>query len=129
MGRGKLIGVVFLLTTAILVAALPASAQKKQRTYTVHLSIKADAGRHLLRGIVVSGAPFEMCESAKVKIRQSLPGKDKTVAKVRPSDKEWRFAVPAGLRGDPVYAETAGYPVPGRGVRCLGAHSKTITAL
>jgi hypothetical protein len=69
-----------------------------------------------------------MCESAKVKIRQSLPGKDKTIAKVKPKDKEWRYSVPARLRGDSVYVETASYSVPSRNARCAGAHSKTITA-
>jgi hypothetical protein len=128
MGRGKLSGTAVLLLLAALVLASPAAAQKT-RTYSVHLTITADASSHALKGVVVSGAPFEMCESAKVKIRQSLPGKDKTVAKVKPSDKEWRFEVPGGLRGEALYAETAGYPVPGRGVKCLGAHSKTVTAL
>jgi hypothetical protein len=128
MGRSKALTIIA-AALALAVVIAPTAQGKKTRKYAVHVTIEVNASSHTVHGDVVSGAPFEICESAKVKIRQSLPGKDKTVAKVKPKDKAWRFAVPTGLRGDQLYAETAAYAVPGRSVRCLGGHSKTVTAL
>jgi hypothetical protein len=128
MGRLRILIAALALVTAMAVI-VPAAQGKKDRKITVHLTIEVNSSGHTIHGGVISGAKFEICESAKVKIRQSLPGADKTIAKVKPKDKEWRFAVPASLRGESVYVETSNYAVPAKNVRCLGARSKTVTAL
>ncbi len=113
------------LAVAMMLAAQAAPA-KSVHVYTVHLTIEADGGK--LHGTVVSAAPYEECEGAKVKIKQVLPGADKTVAKVKPAAREWSLATSGDLRGAAVYAETSAYEVPAKAVRCLGARSKTVTA-
>ncbi|HWM55777.1 MAG TPA: hypothetical protein VNO20_10360 [Solirubrobacterales bacterium] len=115
-------------TCATLVAAVPAASADVIHTYAVTLSISVDRAAGKLSGAISSDAPSEFCDSSTVRVRQAMPGKDKVVARVFPTNGEWRLKSFPAIRGKRVYAEVLTYELPQRPVMCLGAHSRAVTA-
>jgi hypothetical protein len=127
--RGKL--AIFAAVTAAAIAAVAqlALGAGGGHTFSVKLTIEADSAAHRVTGAVVSKAPSEFCDSAKIRIRRAMPGKDEVIAKVKPRrGGEWAVKLPAAVRGDRVYAQTSRYQLPSRPVVCLGARSAKVTA-
>jgi len=117
-----------LLVCAGLLAAAPTGSADVIHTYPVTLTISVDREAGKLSGAISSDAPSEFCDSSTVRIRQSMPGKDKVVARVFPTYGEWRLRSFPAIRGKRVYAEVLAYELPQRPVMCLGARSRTVTA-
>jgi hypothetical protein len=118
---------------AALVAFASAASGRRTHTYQVLISISVDRPGHLISGKVTSEpqAPSFFCEMSSVRITEAMPGKDKVVARVRPSEErlgEWRFTSPSSLHGARLYAETSAYHLPDRPIECLAGRSRTVTA-
>jgi hypothetical protein len=127
--RGKLLTIAAVAATVLAAVAPVALGASPSHTFSVTLTIESDSAGHRLAGAVVSQAPSEYCDTARIRIRRAMPGHDEVVAKVRPrKGGEWSLKLPAGLSGDRVYAETSRYQLPSRPVVCLGARSAEVTA-
>lgn len=109
--------------------AATALAGASHHTYSVKLTIEADGAKHVLSGAILSQAPSEFCEEAKVRVREVMPGKDEVVAKLKPhAGGTWSLKTPKKLRGRRVYTETSRYQLPSRPVTCLAGRSPKIVA-
>lgn len=109
--------------------AATASAGASHHTYSVKLTIEADGAKHVLSGAILSKAPSEFCEEAKIRVREVMPGKDEVVAKLKPrAGGTWSLKTPKKLRGHRVYTETSRYQLPSRPVTCLAGRSPKIVA-
>lgn len=118
-----------LLSTAIVLAAVPVALAETTHVYPVTLTISVDRPAHQIDVSVSSDAPAQFCEMSMIRIRRAMPGKDKTVARAFPNDfGEWHMKSPPALSGERVYAEVSGYHLPSRPVECLAARSRTVTA-
>jgi hypothetical protein len=116
------------VAAAVLAVAGPASGGTTH-TYPVTLTIEVDRAAHRISGTVASDAPAQFCEESTVRIREVMPGRDKVVAFLTPSDlSTWGMRSWKSLRGARVYAEVSTYTLPSRPVVCLGARSRTVTA-
>jgi|GEM_PF-4672973 len=113
---------------AALLAAAPAATADVIHTYAVSLTISVDRDVGRLSGTISSDAPSEFCDSSTVRIRQTMPGKDKVVARVFPGAGKWGLDSFPAIRGKRVYAEVLAYELPYRPVMCLGARSRAVTA-
>jgi len=124
MVRGALAALVAL--SLVLVTSAPAETT---HTFSVTVTISIDRAAHSLSGKVESDAPSEFCDGATVRVMRALPGKDKPVARVTPSElNEWRLKSFPAIAGKRVYAEVLQYHLPSRPVVCLGARSRSVTA-
>jgi hypothetical protein len=113
---------------ALAAAAVPAAPAAGTHVYSVTLTISVDPAAHRIEGMVSSDAPSEFCELSTVRVRRSMPGKDRVVARLRPGAGKWGMRVRPPLRGKRVYAEILRYHLPSRPVECLGTRSRTVTA-
>jgi hypothetical protein len=118
----------FALSALATAAAVPAVPAAGTHVYSVNLTISVDPAAHRIEGMVSSDAPSEFCELSTVRVRRSMPGKDKVVARLRPGAGKWGMRVRPPLRGKRVYAEILRYHLPSRPVECLGTRSRTVTA-
>lgn len=123
---------VIAVLTALTIVVAPASG-RRTHTYQVVISISVDRSARLLTGEVTSEpqAPSFFCEASSVRIVEEQPGKDRVVARVRPDLErlaEWRFTVPAALKGARLHAETSAYHLPQRPIECLAGRSRSVTA-
>lgn len=118
------------LIVALLIALAVSSTGSADviHTYAVTLTISVDRGADRLSGTISSEAPSEFCDSSTVRIRRSMPGKDKVVGRVFPTYGKWRLKSFPAISGKRVYAEVLTYELPQRPVICLGARSRTVTA-
>jgi hypothetical protein len=111
------------------IAVTPSLARGGTHNYPVTVTIQVDRPQHLVKGQVISDAPADFCTQSTVRVRRVAPGRDPVVARKFPNDlAQWRFMVPARLRGTRLYAEVSTYNLPSRPVTCLGDRSRTVTA-
>jgi len=127
MGMGKLLGLFALLVAAVL-ASMSIASGETTHTYPVTLTISIDRDAGMISGTIITDAPSEFCDSSTVRLRESMPGHDRVVARLFPEAAEWRMKSPPALRGARVYAEVLAYHLPQRPVECLGARSRSVTA-
>ena len=127
MGNWRSLGLAFGLIGSVFAIPLTASGEVTH-TYPVTLTISVDRVAHKINGTVTSEAPGEFCETSTIRIRKSVPGHDKVVARLTPYANEWHMKSPSALRGQRVYAEVSAYHLPSRPVECFGARSRTVTA-
>ncbi len=127
MGRLTLLGIV-IVSSAAIVATAPAASAETTHVYSVSLTIAVDRAAHKIDGTIVTEAPSEFCDSSTVRVRISMPGHDRVVARIFPYGAEWHMKSPPALRGERVYAEVLAYHLPQRPVECLAARSRTVIA-
>jgi hypothetical protein len=114
---------------AALLAIAATAFGETTHTYPVTVTIAVDRAAHKVGGEVLSEAPAQFCEMSTVRVLRVMPGKDKVVARIFPSDiSQWSMKSPPALRGARVYAETSAYQLPSRPVVCLAGRSRTVTA-
>lgn len=124
---GKTLGLLVASIAAILAVA-PTASSETTHTYAVTLTIGVDREAGRISGTIVTDAPSEFCDSSTVRVRESMPGHDRVVARLFPEAAEWRMKSPPALRGARVYAEVLAYHLPQRPVECLAARSRTVVA-
>jgi hypothetical protein len=114
---------------AALMALGGAATAEDTHTYSVTVTIAVDRAAGKIGGEVISDAPAQFCEMSTVRVRRAMPGKDKVVARIFPSDvSTWSLKPGPGLKGAKVYAETSEYHLPSRPIVCLAARSRAVTA-